>query len=89
MSCFFPPQQHQHWFKFDNHNLDDNFVIGSEGNLFSPHCCNCPDLITYFIVISAMIASFPPKDHPKNSTQQGQININFSKKTLEGSEAHL
>lgn len=64
MSCFFPQQQHQHRLKFDNHNLDDNFVIGSESNLFFLHCCNCPDLITDFIVISAMIP-FSPKRSPE------------------------
>ena len=30
-----------------------------------------------------------PKDHPKSETHQGQISINFSNKTLEGSKGNL
>ena len=33
---FFPQQQHQHQLQLDNHDLDDNFVIGPKCNFFLP-----------------------------------------------------
>lgn len=37
---FLSTTERQHRLKFDNHNLDDNFVIGSKCNFFFPCCCN-------------------------------------------------
>lgn len=65
MSRFFSQQQHQHRLQSDSPNLDDNVGIGSECSLLFLHGCDYLDLITYFIVMSAMVA-FSPKDHSKS-----------------------